>query len=101
MHTIAHDAVYFEFNYNLTFMLQSRDRIHRLGLLENEHTRYYYLMTVSDMEIYNFIDEKIYNKLIEKEARMREAIDGEYLVPEFSDDEVYEMKQIIESERRF
>ena len=58
-------------------------------------------MTVSDMEIYNFIDEKIYNKLIEKEARMREAIDGEYLVPEFSDDEVYEMKQIIESERRF
>lgn len=101
LHTIAHDAVYFEFNYNLTFMLQSRDRIHRLGLLENEHTRYYYLMTVSDMEIYNFIDEKIYNKLIEKEARMREAIDGEYLVPEFSDDEVYEMKQIIESERRF
>lgn len=101
LHTVAHDAIYFEFNYNLTFMLQSRDRIHRLGLLENEHTRYYYLMTVSDKEIYNFIDKKIYNKLIEKEARMRDAIDGEYLVPEFSDDEVYEMKRIIESERRF
>ena len=101
LHTVVHDAIYFEFNYNLTFMLQSRDRIHRLGLLENEHTRYYYLMTVSDMEIYNFIDQKIYNKLIEKETRMRDAIDGEYLIPEFSDDEVYEMKRIIESERSF
>ena len=101
LHTVAHDAVYFEFNYNLTFMLQSRDRIHRLGLSENEHTRYYYLMTVSNRKIYNFIDEKIYKKLIEKESRMREAIDGEYLVPEFSDDEIYEMKNIIESERSF
>lgn len=101
LHTVVHDAIYFEFNYNLTFMLQSRDRIHRLGLLENEHTRYYYLMTVSDMKIYNFIDQKIYNKLIEKETRMRDAIDGEYLIPEFSDDEVYEMKRIIESERSF
>lgn len=101
LHKVVHDAVYFEFNYNLTFMLQSRDRIHRLGLLQNEYTRYYYLMTVSDIEIYNFIDQKIYNKLIEKELRMKEAIDGEYLVPEFSDDEVEEMKSIIESERSF
>lgn len=101
LHTVAHDAVYFEFNYNLTFMLQSRDRIHRLGLLENEKTRYYYLMTVSDMEIYNFIDQKIYNKLIEKEEIMREAVDSEYLVPEFNDDEIYDMKRIIESERGF
>lgn len=101
LHTVAHDAVYFEFNYNLTFMLQSRDRIHRLGLSENEHTRYYYLMTISDRKIYNFIDKKIYTKLIEKELRMKEAIDGEYLVPEFSDDEIFEMKQIIESERNF
>lgn len=101
LHTVVHDAVYFEFNYNLTFMLQSRDRIHRLGLSENESTRYYYLMTVSEREMYNFIDEKIYTKLSEKEARMQEAIDSEYLVPEFSDDEINEMKEIIESERRF
>ncbi len=101
LHKIVHDAIYFEFNYNLTFMLQSRDRIHRLGLLQSEYTRYYYLMTVSDFEMYNFIDQKIYNKLIEKELRMKEAIDGEYLVPEFSDDEVEEMKSIIESERNF
>ncbi|MEG7841784.1 SNF2-related protein [Bacillus mobilis] len=101
LHNIVHDAVYFEYNYNLTFMLQSRDRIHRLGLPENQSTRYYYLMTVSDEEIYNFIDQKIYEKLAEKEGRMRESIDGDYLVPEFVDDEIEEMKRIIESERRF
>lgn len=101
LHNIVHDAVYFEYNYNLTFMLQSRDRIHRLGLPENEHTRYYYLMTVTDMDMYNFIDQKIYEKLAEKEDRMKKAIDEDYLTPEFADDEIEEMKRIIESERRF
>ena len=32
LHQTVHDAIYFEYNFNLTFMLQSRDRIHRLGL---------------------------------------------------------------------
>ena len=82
-------------------MLQSRDRIHRLGLPPDARTRYYYLMTVTDMQLYNFIDEKIYRKLTEKQERMKEAIDGDYLIPEFVDDEIEEMKQIIESERRY
>ncbi|AZB41517.1 helicase SNF2 [Bacillus sp. FJAT-42376] len=101
LHTIAHDAVYFEYNYNLTFMLQSRDRIHRLGLADSQRTRYYYLMTVSDRELYNFIDQKIYDKLADKEKTMKEAIDGDYLLPEFVDNEIEEMKRIIESERMF
>ena len=29
-------------------MLQSRDRIHRLGLNNNQYTRYYYLMSEGD-----------------------------------------------------
>ena len=58
-------------------------------------------MTVTDMQLYNFIDEKIYRKLTEKQERMKEAIDGDYLIPEFVDDEIEEMKQIIESERRY
>lgn len=101
LHNIVHDAVYFEYNYNLTFMLQSRDRIHRLGLKDNQSTRYYYLMTTSDREMYNFIDQKIYDRLAEKEKRMKEAIDGEILIPEFVDNEIEEMKEIIKSERRF
>lgn len=101
LHTIVHDAVYFEYNYNLTFMLQSRDRIHRLGLEEGQRTRYYYLMTTSQRDVYNFIDQKIYDRLNDKEKRMKEAIDGDILVPEFLDDEMEEMKRIISSERPF
>lgn len=101
LHDIAHDAVYFEYNYNLTFMLQSRDRIHRLGLESNQHTRYYYLMTKTDRDFYNFIDVKIYSRLKEKEDRMKNAIDGDFLIPEFSDDEIEVMKDIIDKERKF
>ena len=36
LHQTVHDAVYFEYNFNLTFMLQSRDRINRLGLPANQ-----------------------------------------------------------------
>lgn len=100
LHNVAHDAVYFEFNYNLTFMLQSRDRIHRLGLQENQKTRYYYLMTSANKKYYNFIDEKVYNRLKEKEEIMHAAIDGEYLAPEFPDNELNFMKTIILDERK-
>lgn len=46
LHQTVHDTIYFEYNFNLTFMLQSRGRIHRLGLNNNQYTRYYYLMSV-------------------------------------------------------
>ena len=39
LHQTVHDAVYFEYNFNLTFMLQSRDRINRLGLRSDQYTR--------------------------------------------------------------
>ena len=32
LHGVCHDAVYFECSYNLVHLLQSKDRIHRLGL---------------------------------------------------------------------
>ena len=67
MHQTVHDAVYFEYNFNLTFMLQSRDRINRLGLPENQYTRYYYLMTKGDVAHMGFIDRIVYKKLKDKE----------------------------------
>ncbi|WP_278552115.1 SNF2-related protein [Companilactobacillus farciminis] len=99
LHKYVHDAVYFEYNYNLTFMLQSRDRIHRLGLKKTDETNYYYLMTVSDKENCNFIDKKVYDRLNEKEKRMKDIIDSNILEPEFSDDVFEEMKTIIDEER--
>lgn len=79
LHTTCHDAVYFEYNFNLTHMLQSRDRINRLGLPDNQYTRYYYLMLESNHIKYNSIDRKIYNRLKEKELVMLEAIEGNTL----------------------
>lgn len=79
LHTICHDAVYFEYNFNLTHMLQSRDRINRLGLPDNQYTRYYYLMLESHHFKYNSIDRKIYDRLKVKEAIMLEAIEGNTL----------------------
>lgn len=98
LHQTVHDAIYFEYNFNLTFMLQSRDRIHRLGLPKNQYTRYYYLMTSGTIAESGYIDHSIYNKLKEKEKIMLDAIEGDLLVPEYTTDYLDEVKQIIEDE---
>lgn len=103
MHRTVHDAVYFEYNFNLTFMLQSRDRIHRLGLEKNQYTRYYYLMTQSQSSNSTepgYIDQKIYEKLKDKEQRMYAAIDNGNLNLDYSDDEIEEAISIINQERK-
>lgn len=68
LHMVAHDAIYYEYTFNLTHMLQSRDRIHRLGLQENQETNYYYLMLEGQDGKRSTIDSKIYNRLKEKET---------------------------------
>ena len=95
MHQSVHDAVYFEYNFNLTFMLQSRDRIHRLGLVDDQYTRYYYLMTEGNKAHDGFIDRLVYNRLKEKEAVMMDAIEGNLLLPEVGDDYLEDVKKII------
>ena len=103
LHQTVHDAVYFEYDFNLTHMLQSRDRIHRLGLEPNQYTRYYYLQTESEdfMSLRaGYIDEKIYRRIKEKERIMYEAIDNRLLSIEYSEDEILEAISIIDEERR-
>lgn len=95
LHQTVHDAVYFEYNFNLTFMLQSRDRINRLGLPANQYTRYYYLITKGDVAHMGFIDNTVYKKLKDKERVMLDAIDGQLLVPEYTDDYLQEVKDIV------
>lgn len=95
LHQTVHDAVYFEYNFNLTFMLQSRDRINRLGLPSNQYTRYYYLMTKGDVAHMGFIDNTVYKKLKDKEKVMLDAIDGQLLVPEYTDDYLKEVKDVV------
>lgn len=103
LHQTVHDAVYFEYNFNLTFMLQSRDRIHRLGLKEDQYTRYYYLQTASEyLDSYRpgYIDEKIYDRLKYKEKLMYEAIDDKTLSIEYSENEILDAIKIIDEERQ-
>lgn len=76
-------------------MLQSRDRIHRLGLEDSQYKRYYYLITRGDKAHKGFIDEAVYNRLKEKETVMLNAIDGKYLKPIIEDDYLEDVKNII------
>jgi hypothetical protein len=83
-------------------MLQSRDRIHRLGLSENQYTHYYYLQTKSEpseSDRAGYIDSKIYNKLKRKEEIMQQAIDSGKLSLDFSENEIEEAIEIINAER--
>lgn len=102
LHEHVHDAVYFEYNFNLTYMLQSRDRIHRLGLQKNQYTRYYYLQTASepiDSGNAGYIDQLIYKRLKKKEEVMYNAIDNNILKIDFSSNEIEEAIKIIDEER--
>ena len=46
LHKTCHDAIYFEYSYNLVHLLQSKDRIHRLGLKPDDYTQYYYFSNI-------------------------------------------------------
>ena len=79
LHKVCHDAIYLEYGFNLTYLLQSKDRIHRVGLLPNDQTNYYFAM-LKNTKAASPIDEYIYQRLKEKAKRMQEAIDSKDLI---------------------
>lgn len=79
LHHACHDAIYFEYTFNLTHMLQSKDRINRLGLDSGQYTQYYYLTLCGNNYEYDSIDRKTYDRLKMKEKLMIDAIEGEML----------------------
>ena len=87
---MCHDAIYYEYSFNLVHLLQSKDRIHRLGLPEGQYTQYFFLQDVYDN--YNdgySLDENIYDRLKEKEQTMLKAIADQQLeVMPTTDDEL-------------
>lgn len=96
LHKVCHDALYLEYSFNLTHMLQSRDRIHRLGLAPDEKTNYYYFFLSGHDEKRDTIDKKIYNRLKEKEEVMKEAIESDQLRIEFDFDQKEEIQKLME-----
>lgn len=94
LHKTCHDAVYFEYSFNLTHMLQSKDRINRLGLKDNDYTQYYYLM-LKNSDIYSdSIDKKTYDRLKEKEKIMIDSIENTKLT-RIDFDDFEEIKKIL------
>lgn len=95
LHHISHDAIYLEYSFNLTHMLQSRDRIHRLGLPEGTQTNYYYFELVGNVEERQPIDELIYDRLNKKRELMIQAVEGNILTPEFTENEYEEIENLM------
>ena len=80
LHQVCHDAIYFEYSYNLVHLLQSKDRIHRLGLPEGQYTQYYFLQLAYQTQDGPWsMDEAVYDRLKEKEQTMLDAIDHHVL----------------------
>jgi SNF2 family DNA or RNA helicase len=71
LHKGCHNAIYMERDYNCANFIQSKDRIHRVGLPEKQVTNYYYFISEDS------IDEVINTKLNIKVRRMEEIIDQE------------------------
>ena len=76
-------------------MLQSRDRIHRLGLPADVKTNYYYFELIGRDGERQPIDELIYHRLDEKRKLMINTIEGHQIHPEFTTDETEEIKNLM------
>ena len=84
LHQACHNAIYMERTFNATHFIQSKDRIHRVGLEQGIITHYYFILAR------NSIDETIHQRLVEKEERMLELIESQE-IPLFSENMDYEL----------
>lgn len=71
LHKGCHNAIYLERDYNASNFIQSKDRIHRVGLDDNQITNYYYIISQ------NSIDSVINNRLNDKIERMEKIINDD------------------------
>ena len=78
LHKVCHNAIYLEFGFNLTYLLQSKDRIHRVGLNQNDITKYFFAIT-SNNNLRGAIDDYIYERLKTKEERMKLVVESNSL----------------------
>ena len=84
LHKACHHAIYFERTFNAAQFIQSKDRIHRVGLKPNDTVRYSYIISE------NSIEETIHSRLEEKETRMLKLLEEHEipLISENMDDDV-------------
>ena len=71
LHKGCHNAIYLELGFNAGTYMQSKDRIHRVGLPEGTITNYYYIHSKATT------DETVFDRVMLKERRMLEVIEKE------------------------
>lgn len=71
LHTTCHNAIYLEQGFNAGVYMQSKDRIHRVGLKENVVTRYFFIHSAET------VDNVVYERVLQKEMRMLELIESQ------------------------
>lgn len=81
LHKGCHNAIYLERDYNCSNFIQSKDRIHRVGLNPNQITKYYYVIARDS------IDEVIHDRLETKIKRMESVINDDIPLFKLIDDD--------------
>ena len=96
LHMAAHEAIYLEYGYNLAHLLQSKDRIHRVGLPAGTRTRYFFAIGESGDSRFPTLDLAVLAALDRKTERMRKSLgEGKLVVEETGPEE--EARQILAS----
>jgi len=72
LHRACQDAIYIDRTFNCAHFLQSKDRIHRIGLKPNAEVNYYILIGTGT------IDEVVDHRLDAKQKRMFELLEGDF-----------------------
>lgn len=87
LHKACHNAIYMDMSFNASHYMQSKDRIHRVGLADNIETNYYFTVSKST------VDNIIYNRVLEKESTMLNIIEGKE-VPLFSKEFEFDLSDV-------
>ena len=94
LHKGCHNAIYLEQGFNAGTYMQSKDRIHHVGLPEGTSTQYYYIHSKDT------VDEVIFTRVLQKEEKMLDLIEKEEIPllaknADFIDDTDDDIKAII------
>ena len=93
LHQVCHNAFYLEYGFNLTYLLQSKDRIHRVGLPDGTETNYYFAL--AETKKMESIDKHVYEILDKKAERMKRIIESNSVGIEFSASDINDIKDLM------
>lgn len=82
LHHTCHDAIFFEYSFNLVHFVQAKDRIHRVGV--KSYTQYHYILPEQNNNQFVSLDNYILEVLQEKESTMQDFLTAKSVTTEHS-----------------